>query len=173
MGSSPRGHPIEFTVGCLHVGCFRLLRHSLHLRPRVPPPKLAARRFNLLAYPIRREKPGESGQVALLLFSPMFVKHAKRDREAAEATGRVPRMPLQSKERLRLPFRLGCTALDHTLLKGNSEGTKRYRRRCGRKCLILQGGRVAQLVEQCPFKAWVAGSNPAALTKIFLSVPER
>jgi hypothetical protein len=26
-------------------------------------------------------------------------------------------------------------------------------------------GRVAQLVEQCPFKAWVAGSNPAALTK--------
>src|SRR4051812_45528223 len=27
-------------------------------------------------------------------------------------------------------------------------------------------GRVAQLVEQCPFKAWVAGSNPAALTKI-------
>ena|SRR5437899_731250 len=28
------------------------------------------------------------------------------------------------------------------------------------------GGRVAQLVEQCPFKAWVAGSNPAALTII-------
>jgi hypothetical protein len=27
-------------------------------------------------------------------------------------------------------------------------------------------GRVAQVVEQCPFKAWVAGSNPAALTKI-------
>jgi hypothetical protein len=27
-------------------------------------------------------------------------------------------------------------------------------------------GRVAQLVEQCPFKAWVAGSNPAALTMI-------
>src|SRR5579884_976783 len=26
-------------------------------------------------------------------------------------------------------------------------------------------GRVAQLVEQCPFKAWVAGSNPAALTR--------
>src|SRR5439155_9328325 len=25
-------------------------------------------------------------------------------------------------------------------------------------------GRVAQLVERCPFKAWVAGSNPAALT---------
>jgi hypothetical protein len=25
-------------------------------------------------------------------------------------------------------------------------------------------GRVAQLVEQRPFKAWVAGSNPAALT---------
>src|SRR4051812_8774115 len=29
-------------------------------------------------------------------------------------------------------------------------------------------GRVAQLVEQCPFKAWVAGSNPAALTIIRL-----
>src|SRR5260370_3810972 len=28
-------------------------------------------------------------------------------------------------------------------------------------------GRVAQLVEQCPFKAWVAGSNPAALTTVF------
>src|SRR5260370_19040613 len=27
-------------------------------------------------------------------------------------------------------------------------------------------GRVAQLVEQRPFKAWVAGSIPAALTKI-------
>jgi hypothetical protein len=27
-------------------------------------------------------------------------------------------------------------------------------------------GRVAQVVEQRPFKAWVAGSNPAALTKI-------
>jgi hypothetical protein len=31
--------------------------------------------------------------------------------------------------------------------------------------LNLKGcGRVAQLVEQCPFKAWVAGSSPAALT---------
>ena len=29
-------------------------------------------------------------------------------------------------------------------------------------------GRVAQVVEQCPFKAWVAGSNPAALTKLAL-----
>jgi mannitol-1-/sugar-/sorbitol-6-phosphatase len=28
-------------------------------------------------------------------------------------------------------------------------------------------GRVAQVVEQRPFKAWVAGSNPAALTKSF------
>ena len=27
-------------------------------------------------------------------------------------------------------------------------------------------GRVAQLVEQRPFKAWVAGSNPAALTMV-------
>ena len=27
-------------------------------------------------------------------------------------------------------------------------------------------GRVAQVVEQRPFKAWVAGSNPAALTNI-------
>jgi hypothetical protein len=31
-------------------------------------------------------------------------------------------------------------------------------------CIV---GRVAQLVEQCPFKAWVAGSNPAALTRLF------
>ena len=31
---------------------------------------------------------------------------------------------------------------------------------------LKESGRVAQLVEQCPFKAWVAGSNPAALTKI-------
>jgi hypothetical protein len=30
--------------------------------------------------------------------------------------------------------------------------------------MMWKGGRVAQLVEQCPFKAWVAGSNPAALT---------
>ena|SRR5579872_108148 len=29
----------------------------------------------------------------------------------------------------------------------------------------MRWGRVAQVVEQCPFKAWVAGSNPAALTK--------
>jgi hypothetical protein len=27
-----------------------------------------------------------------------------------------------------------------------------------------EDGRVAQLVEQCPFKAWVEGSNPSALT---------
>ena len=37
------------------------------------------------------------------------------------------------------------------------------------QCVKLKDcGRVAQLAEQCPFKAWVAGSNPAALTK---SVP--
>ena len=35
------------------------------------------------------------------------------------------------------------------------------------KCLIVKSGRVAQLVEQCPFKAWVAGSSPAALTIFF------
>ena len=29
---------------------------------------------------------------------------------------------------------------------------------------LIECGRVAQLVEQRPFKAWVAGSNPAALT---------
>ena len=35
------------------------------------------------------------------------------------------------------------------------------------ECVKLEDwGRVAQLVEQCPFKAWVAGSSPAALTKI-------
>ena len=28
-------------------------------------------------------------------------------------------------------------------------------------------GRVAQLAEQCPFKAWVAGSSPAALTILY------
>ncbi len=34
-------------------------------------------------------------------------------------------------------------------------------------CVKLEGsGRVAQLVEQCPFKAWVAGSSPAALTTL-------
>ena len=34
------------------------------------------------------------------------------------------------------------------------------------QCVKLNDcGRVAQVVEQCPFKAWVAGSNPAALTK--------
>ena len=31
---------------------------------------------------------------------------------------------------------------------------------------LKESGRVAQVVEQCPFKAWVAGSNPAALTKL-------
>jgi hypothetical protein len=35
-----------------------------------------------------------------------------------------------------------------------------------RQVLIAKVGRVAQLVEQCPFKAWVAGSSPAALTRI-------
>jgi hypothetical protein len=29
---------------------------------------------------------------------------------------------------------------------------------------LNQDGRVAQLVEQCPFKAWVEGSSPSALT---------
>jgi hypothetical protein len=34
-------------------------------------------------------------------------------------------------------------------------------------CVRLKArGRVAQLVEQCPFKAWVEGSNPSALTRI-------
>ncbi len=33
-------------------------------------------------------------------------------------------------------------------------------------------GRVAQVVEQCPFKAWVAGSNPAALTNtVWVKLP--
>jgi hypothetical protein len=35
-------------------------------------------------------------------------------------------------------------------------------------CVKLNSrGRVAQLVEQCPFKAWVAGSSPAALTILY------
>jgi hypothetical protein len=32
---------------------------------------------------------------------------------------------------------------------------------------LNHGGRVAQLVEQCPFKAWVEGSSPSALTRCF------
>jgi hypothetical protein len=30
---------------------------------------------------------------------------------------------------------------------------------------LLTVGRVAQLAEQCPFKAWVDGSSPSALTR--------
>jgi hypothetical protein len=32
---------------------------------------------------------------------------------------------------------------------------------------LLWCGRVAQLAEQCPFKAWVDGSSPSALTICF------
>jgi hypothetical protein len=43
---------------------------------------------------------------------------------------------------------------------------------CGTRCVRLKrSGRVAQLVEQCPFKAWVAGSSPAALTRCFQALP--
>src|SRR5215467_8230518 len=38
---------------------------------------------------------------------------------------------------------------------------------------VRENGRVAQLVEQCPFKAWVAGSNPAALTITYGDKPRR
>ena len=31
-------------------------------------------------------------------------------------------------------------------------------------------GRVAQLAEQCPFKAWVDGSSPSALTTVLVAV---
>jgi hypothetical protein len=31
--------------------------------------------------------------------------------------------------------------------------------------IFVKDGRVAQLVEQCPFKAWVEGSSPSALTR--------
>src|SRR6266566_7896390 len=42
-----------------------------------------------------------------------------------------------------------------------------------RWCVTLKDcGRVAQLVEQCPFKAWVAGSSPAALTIKIMSDPD-
>src|SRR5580765_946067 len=50
----------------------------------------------------------------------------------------------------------------------------RYRQKptCRISCFLsvvcVRCGRVAQLVEQCPFKAWVAGSSPAALTTISL-----
>ena len=37
-----------------------------------------------------------------------------------------------------------------------------FNSRC--RCLIVKVGRVAQLAEQCPFKAWVDGSSPSALT---------
>ena len=33
----------------------------------------------------------------------------------------------------------------------------------------MNGGPVAQLVEQCPFKALVEGSNPSRLTFLFIS----
>ena len=47
-----------------------------------------------------------------------------------------------------------------------SPGARRARLHAG-KCVRLKlVGRVAQVVEQRPFKAWVAGSIPAALTKI-------
>jgi hypothetical protein len=31
---------------------------------------------------------------------------------------------------------------------------------------LIDCGRVAQLAEQCPFKAWVDGSSPSALTTL-------
>src|ERR1700694_2632558 len=44
-------------------------------------------------------------------------------------------------------------------------GEKRCKPNARRKYVRLKlVGRVAQVVEQRPFKAWVAGSNPAALT---------
>ena len=48
--------------------------------------------------------------------------------------------------------------------------TRRERFRISVNDLVASAddGRVAQVVEQCPFKAWVAGSNPAALTKLTL-----
>jgi hypothetical protein len=49
---------------------------------------------------------------------------------------------------------------------GSCRNLKRLYRTANGK-LFGQVGRVAQLVEQCPFKAWVAGSNPAALTSSF------
>lgn len=39
-------------------------------------------------------------------------------------------------------------------------------------CYFQESGRVAQLVEQCPFKAWVDGSSPSALTRFFRSFPK-
>ena len=38
--------------------------------------------------------------------------------------------------------------------------------RAGKYVRLNRVGRVAQVVEQRPFKAWVAGSNPAALTNL-------
>jgi hypothetical protein len=43
----------------------------------------------------------------------------------------------------------------------------RHRKTSGQSVLDWKTvGRVAQVVEQRPFKAWVAGSNPAALTNL-------
>ena len=51
--------------------------------------------------------------------------------------------------------------------RGDSSRETASRANPARKYVRLKlVGRVAQLVEQRPFKAWVAGSIPAALTKI-------
>ncbi len=45
-----------------------------------------------------------------------------------------------------------------------------YRVSFCKSCRYKQCGRVAQLVEQCPFKAWVLGSSPSALTTYLLDL---
>jgi hypothetical protein len=64
----------------------------------------------------------------------------------------------------------GHEMLSVSLLSGQSHrvrvtlGDRIRARKCVKFKLV---GRVAQLVEHRPFKAWVAGSSPAALTKSF------
>src|SRR6202020_8829 len=70
------------------------------------------------------------------------------------------------------PLRIGISLrLEMKICDGSAEARwDNARRGEPRDVLNLKDcGRVAQLVEQCPFKAWVAGSSPAALTK-FIAV---
>jgi hypothetical protein len=69
---------------------------------------------------------------------------------------------------------IGCylVARSQTARTDSIIGSESNRRpkRCDAKAMVNyldEIGRVAQLVEQCPFKAWVAGSSPAALTNSF------
>src|SRR5271154_1137981 len=61
-------------------------------------------------------------------------------------------------------LRIPCVSDGCSKVLRSANGKLFERKLFGRE-LFGQVGRVAQLVEQCPFKAWVAGSSPAALTR--------